>query len=427
MPRRGRVSGCPIEPLQFPHRQVLDNVRHGFAPSPEPSAYSSSQAPITRISYHAYPEERKCWNERASVGRAALKHWEKQVTAALEKGRPVPPKPELATIPPEPVRPRVSVSDITVEKLAEIIGGLPKGVLYRRDELAGWLLNMGRYSAGTDRPFWLEAYVGGPHQVDRKSRPDPVLIPHLSVPVFGTIQPDRLADVLSGADDGLAARFLWAWPEPRGFARPTGSADTEGAARALGRLAALGMAEDAEGCPCPAYVPLAAEAVPALEAFSRETQAQEAVAHGLMKSALGKARGQALRLALVLEHLWWCAGTGADPKGISAPAMQAACGLMDGYFLPMARRVLGDASIPQEERNARTLATWITQTRPALVNVSLIRDDTRLPGLRETEPVKAACRYLSDARWLVAPDQTGKPGRPRGDYRVNPQLWEVLG
>ena len=100
---------------------------------------------------------------------------------------------------------------------------------------------------------------------------------------------------------------------------------------------------------------------------------------------------------------------------------------MDAYFIPNAARVLADASIPEEERNGRTLAEWIISTRPEKVNVSSIRDDARLPGLRDSDAVKAACRYLAEARWLIEAPGTGRPqgGRPRGDYLVNPRLWEA--
>lgn len=54
--------------------------------------------------------------------------------------------------------------------------------------------------------------------------------------------------------------------------------------------------------------------------------------------------------------------------------MQAAAHLIRSYFLPMAARVLGDASVPAEGRNARTLAEWVMHTRPAAVNVSSIRN-----------------------------------------------------
>ncbi len=103
--------------------------------------------------------------------------------------------------------------------------------------------------------------------------------------------------------------------------------------------------------------------------------------------------------------------------------MEAAAGLMDGYFLPMAARVLGDASVPEDERNARTLAAWIMATRPDRVNVSAIRDTARLPGLRESGAVKVACRFLEEAGWLSSPEPDGKAGRPRGDWTVNPALF----
>jgi hypothetical protein len=259
-----------------------------------------------------------------------------------------------------------------------------------------------------------------------------VFIPHLTIPLFGTIQPDRLADALGSVDDGLPSRFLWTWPAARQFAEPTGAGDIEGAADCLLRLAGLLMNKDAEGQALPSYVHLAREARPVLADFGREMQEREATAHGLMKSTLGKARGQALRLALVLEYLWWCGGADTpgdctvtmEPPGVSLRAMQAATGLVDSYFLPMARRVLGDASIPEEERHARTLATWIMETRPERVNVSSIRDGARLPGLRESDPVKAACRFLVEARWLTDAAPSGAPGRPRGDYIVNPKVWE---
>lgn len=127
----------------------------------------------------------------------------------------------------------------------------------------------------------------------------------------------------------------------------------------------------------------------------------------------------------MLEYLWWCAGGGGpEPARVSRAATEAAAGLMDGYFLPMAARVLGDASVPEDERNARTLAAWVMETRPGRVNVSAIRDTARLSGLRESDAVKAACRYLAEARWLAEPPrQQHAPGRPRGDWLVNPRLF----
>jgi len=371
-----------------------------------------------------YPAEMEAWKEAAKVAEAVARKWEKEVAKALEAGNEIPAKPREAIVSDKPVRPRVRVSDTTVEALAPLLRALPKGVLNVRDELAGWLLNLSRYNGGTDRPFWLESYVGGSYTVDRQKHPDPIHLPRLAVPAFGTIQPDRLHDALTGTDDGLAGRFLWAWPDPVPFRRPSTATNAPAAAMALGRLAALLMIEGENEELKPAFIGLVPDAADLLERFAQDMQDKETEAHGLLRSSIGKARGQALRLALVLEYLRWCVCDGKpEPQQVGADAMQAAADLMRTYYLPMAARVLGDGSVPAEERNARTLAEWIMRTRPALVNVSIVRDRARLPGLRESELVKQACRFLADARWLLPVDETGKPGRPRGDWLVHPLLW----
>jgi hypothetical protein len=65
----------------------------------------------------------------------------------------------------------------------------------------------------------------------------------------------------------------------------------------------------------------------------------------------------------------------------------------------------------------------ILKTHPKRINVSQIRDNAKLPGLRVTKDIKAPCQYLVDADCLVDPQPTGMSGRPRDDYIVNPLLW----
>ena len=374
-----------------------------------------------------YAGELAQWRELKEVSDTIEKQWKKDLAAAVRDGADKPAKPQAADCPPEPVRPRVKVADATIEALANLYVGLPKGLLHVRDELAGWLLNLGRYSGGTDRPFWLEAFVGGPYTVDRLKNPVPIYIRRLAVATFGTIQPERLEECLAGQDDGLAGRFLWTWPEPLPFRRPVQSHDRDGAAQRLQRLAELELVQGDDGERHPAYKSLDPAASAEMERFGQAMQARELAATGLLKHTIGKARGHALRLALVLEYLWWSAERETpEPAVVSCRAMEAAVAIMNGYFLPMAARVFGDAAVPIEERNARLLAQWIVRERPQLVNVSAIRDRARLTGLRETEPVKQAVRYLEEAGWLHPVNELGRPGRPRGDWTVDPRVWEVV-
>jgi len=176
----------------------------------------------------------------------------------------------------------------------------------------------------------------------------------------------------------------------------------------------------------PIMVPLADAARAMMETFGAAMQDRQATAGGLLGSAIGKARGQALRLALVLEMLWWCGhdGVAAPPSHISARAFAAAARLIGEFFLSMAERVYGDAAATEPERNAATLARWIIAARPAELHLRHLQMQVRLPGLRTAEQIRAAAELLVEADWLRAPAPgTALGRRGRIAYAVNPRLW----
>ena len=173
----------------------------------------------------------------------ARESWEKADREAVDAGRPAPVMPEAASMPDKPVRPRLKVSDTTLEALGALLSAHGRGLLFHRDELSGWLGAFDKYGgAGSDRAFWSECFNGSFYVIDRKKHPEPIRIPHLNVSIIGGIQPDRLASLLlSGDDDGLPARFLMVWPEPIPPKRPRGHVDDEPAYEALRRLHRLEM------------------------------------------------------------------------------------------------------------------------------------------------------------------------------------------
>jgi hypothetical protein len=107
---------------------------------------------------------------------------------------------------------------------------------------------------------------------------------------------------MKGIDDGLLGRFMWAWPMPVDFRIGTVASNAEWAIAALDRLRMLQMT--AGPASEPVKVPLAAEGRELLDEFGRETQRARKRASSWMRSAYGKARGQVLRLSLVLQFLW---------------------------------------------------------------------------------------------------------------------------
>ncbi|HEY1433188.1 MAG TPA: DUF3987 domain-containing protein [Stellaceae bacterium] len=163
------------------------------------------------------------------------------------------------------------------------------------------------------------------------------VVSRLAAGVYGTTQPDRLALIMREVDDGLLARILWLWPDPVKFRLGRETPGAPWAIAALDRLRELDLQPG--NPPQPVMVPLSGEARGMIEDFSREMQEQQTAAGGLLRSALGKARGQALRLALNLELLWWSAEAGMvpPPMAISPRAFTAAALLVSDYFLPNRR------------------------------------------------------------------------------------------
>jgi hypothetical protein len=369
-----------------------------------------------------WEDEHRAWKASCVVAKVAADEWERSLHAAIRAGKEAPPAPEAADQPEEPVRPRLRVADVTPEALAEVLAGNPRGLLLMRDELAAWLGSMGRYTGAAcgERGLWLEAFGARPHTIDRV-KTGAVTIPHLAVSILGTTQPQRLHDILlSKDDDGLAARFLWTWPEPLPPTRPQRCADVERLELALGWLRDLTTC-DAE----PVTLDLAPDAADLFEEWRREHSEAQAGTAGMLASAFGKAPGLVLRLAIVLELLEAAGSVAPAPGLVSRVSFVRAAALWEDYFAPMAERVFGDAALPEADRHAATLARWLVKARPGVVNARELYRRVRLPGLAEAGPAKAALESLVEAGWLTAPAPDGR-GRPRTDYRVRPELWAAL-
>jgi hypothetical protein len=371
-----------------------------------------------------FPDRLSAWRTDIALGKAAKQRSRRQRCDPTTPGAVITPAPVLMTSPPEPQMPRLRQHDVTIEKVAELLArAAPKGLLIVRDELAGWIASMNSFNSGA-RPFWIEAYGGRPYRVERKTDPDPIVVPQLAVAVYGGTQPDKLARLLREGDDGLLARLLWAWPESIPFRLGKQPPRIEWAIRALDRLRELDL-HSSDDPPRPILVPLAAEARGSLQRLAQDMQRRQQEAGPLLRSALGKVRGQVLRLSLVLELLRWCGedGVASPPSRIGPRAFASAAVLIDGYFLPMAARAYGDAQPTARESNAAVLARWIVNTCPEELYPRHLQREVRLPGLRTAQQIRDAAEALVVSGWLCSPDRPRQFGpRSRLCYRINPRL-----
>ena len=367
------------------------------------------------------------WSKDADLAKLTEATWKEAAKAAIKAGDDVPDKPEGCDPGPPPHMPRLVVNDATIERLGAIVAAQPRGLMQMRDELAGWLEGMERYSgSGTDRPFWLEAYGGRGFTVERMGRP-PLTIDRLSIGVAGGIQPDRLRSLLLKADDdGLLARFLPVWPDLVPLRRPGAWGDEMLIDQILARLLSLQLATDEHGETRPWLMTFTEAARERMDVLRTSCRAWEADADGLLLSFIGKVPGLVARIALVLAFLDWAAEGDERPEEILAHHFGRAAHLAETYLIPMARRAYADASAPKALRLARRLILLIREQRWKQFSS---RDVMRLQrtGLATASDLDPALAMLveGDAIRAVALPKILSKGRPPRLFTVNPALHDV--
>ena len=180
---------------------------------------------------------------------------------------------------------------------------------------------------------------------------------------------------MRGADDGLLSRFLWLWPEPIPFRLGRMRPGANWAIAALDKLRELDLQPGAQlGDPArPIMVRLADEALPELEGFGRDMQRRQMTAGGLLRSALGKTRGQALRAWAAARVFVVVRGRWLRPAAIAylrarfrrGPAPDQRLFRADGRANLW--RCVGDPGRPQR-CNARAMDPARTKTRSSRPN-----------------------------------------------------------
>jgi Protein of unknown function (DUF3987) len=309
---------------------------------------------------------------------------------------------------------QIVAADGAVDSLAEVVSGNPRGAILWRDAPSAWL-------AGPERAHWLQAWDAGAVTIERQRAKTPLHLESFPVSVLATIQPDRLKEALQENDDGLAARFLYAWPaaQPyRALADFRLARDDEALAM-LRRLVRLARTPGD-----PLVLPFDRHGVTALDGFLAGLHAERCKAEGLEAAWLGKGAAAVARLAGALELLAW-SGSGAPglPGHIGRDQVEAAASLWTGYFRPHARALFDRVAPADYGRRVRRVARWLKDSRATVVS----REDIRCQALSRTVNADEAQQilYRLDSLGFVRPDLTddgGGRGRPARRWQINPAL-----
>jgi hypothetical protein len=304
--------------------------------------------------------------------------------------------------PDRPAQPAIVLRD-WLYSLAVARASNPRGVTLWRDELEDSLAAARR---GRDRAEWLAAWTGG-------------CIP---LSIVGALRPDRLVHALGAAEEGFAARFVYAWPEATSCGALRGGLADDAAVRAmLRRIAGLaGPATD------PTLLAFELDAVAGLEQLLPELRKQMREADGLEAAWLGKGAGTVVRLAGLLTLMHWAEDPATERPGEVTPERLAdALRLWSGYFHPHAKSVFQrmgqSAGSGDRDHTARRAVRWLRGLDPHQVS----REDIRREAFRRSIDADGADQVIARLEAggvLRAVAVGGSLGRPRRRWEINPSL-----
>jgi hypothetical protein len=342
------------------------------------------------------------WAPLQRAQSADLGDWRNEVA----RWKALPKVERAATSEPAPRR-RLVTHDATVEAVQEILTRQSRGLGVLRDELAGWIGSLEKYSHGrgsaADRAFWIQAFNGAPYMADRIGR-GTVVIENLLVTICGGIQPDRLRQFGDLTDDGLWQRFcpIIVGPADLGCDERTWSAVID-YTTAIDRLLLLDGAMEAR-------LSDGAHAV-RVDVERRSFDLEQADVLGArFASFCGKLHGMWGRLALVLA----CLDPQPVPHVVSEGAAHAARVLIFESIVPNAARIYAaTGGSGANEEATRAIAGYLLAKKAARVVVSDLTSNVRICRGQSLEDIQKFLSPLIAGGWL----------KPERDF--NPVSWAI--
>ncbi len=322
----GRSRGIIIKQGWAPHANLYLCLigPSGAGKSPCTNSIFNSVFRADCLMHAEWQEARESYQLEQTRYQEALKQYRKN---EIDDPGPAPEKPK---------RKQVFVDDATVEALTDALSDNPRGVLWLRDELAGLILDLDKYSGekGSTKTRLMSAYDSGSWKVSRVNQGRTGYIQHACLSIFGGIQPGALVDAFCGKDaaTGFLPRFLFVrfeQAEPALWTDHIFSADRKAE---LDRITRYLMGLDFSLNGQPQYIGVSQEAKQLYVEWHNRL-ANEAWA-GLGEddsSVLSKLRDQCLRLCLIIHLLEAATGHHDELAAVNAATMSKAIQLADWF------------------------------------------------------------------------------------------------
>lgn len=344
------------------------------------------------------------------------------VTPEAALGEPCPV--EVPNQPKAPVPVKITVSDITSQKLVRHAADRPRGLLCNLDEMASWVRKLTDKTSGEDRSAWVVSYESERYEMDRVGAGS-VHADNLAVSIYGNIQPRVFRENIEAlSNDGLLQRFIPAVlrhgktklgnPIPEFL---THAAQWEMTLRLTFALPAQTYRLSPEGY----------RVFRSFQEWYERAKADERLLHSgeVYMTAFGKLEGLAGRLMLLFHIL-------EKPFSpvVEADIVRRVVKLVRSYIIPTYRYAFGEiGGISQFE-------TWlidhiIQYCDQEKLTLSEIRRSARRPlervsNFEGNQMVLTGMMTLENAKWVARVDDGTKEHQGRAEWLINPALQEMF-
>jgi hypothetical protein len=400
--RKSAVIAPLVEPLQLWERAQRDRFRVVIAQNL--AAREAAKARIERLKLDA--AKAKTADERAAAQRAIAE--------------------ELANTPEPIFAPRSFVTDVTSERLQQLLAENDERISLFSDEPGQFATIGGLYTSGhANFDVFLKGADGGSVSVQRQGRQ--AYVARAALTVCLAVQPGLFVEIAADRrmrHSGLLARFAYGAPASRvGRRDPTRRGEVDAELVSAYRAQVLRLMDHlADGASAARVVTLSAEAQAVFDAWRGALEDELATGGRLrgLRDWGAKHAGRTLRIAALLE----LARNGPEIERVGGAAMIDAVEIA-GKLVDHALAAFAAAGADEAEADARYLLEWLRARGEPFVFSSAEALKACESRFRRVERLRAAAAVLTGWGVLSEPQQRrNHRARSSTIWLVNPEAME---
>ena len=326
-----------------------------------------------------------------------------------------------------PIRRRYITDDVTTPKLRELMGGNPRGIILRNDELKGQLQRLDKFGNEGDRSFMMSCWSGlEDYSEDRMCRDSLLNIP-LALTWIGCIPPSPLQRYLreamgkGGGADGFMQRFQFVcFPDQRmpfTLAQETVPPSLEEEIQKIFER----LDKDAENLNRILHFDNEAQGYFDQWLVKHENDARFGGHPSYWESYLGK-QAKAVAVLVIILHRLSEVVCGVQQDNIQIGTLKSALECL-AYFEAHARRCY-DSVAGGGVNDAETILDLLRKKRlPERFKAQDIYHQG-LGGLSDSTRVRTALELLQDYGWIISEKIQGKTGRHNEFWVLHPNAFK---